>query len=442
MSGGIGISYDNVELKLGGDLVLVAESYEIQASVFQVPAAFALKLGHSDALKTLISKAPPNTPFELSVDGKTQFVGTTDGFSASGGSGGSSLTIRGRDRLAVLHDACIRSERSFSDITYADLVKAGLDDVLKGKDYVLSFSNDANRKAVTGAPKQTANHSAERLGTTEVFFWGLSTDTAGLVPETGRVGTTQTYVLTSAGSATGVNNGAAGIDDSQKQEPVAAPNGGGQKTIQAKIEQRWYDGVIKPELDRAGLFLWCSADGSFVLSAPDVKQDPTYRIIRKRGLLTRDVIITAYDLRHETTPRHSSFEVHMRRGGGGKDTRTKGFQVVVDGEMVALGYDRPLCFKDEKCKTIAQAEFLARRRMCETRRRGWSLVYTVSGHSTIGIDGTRVVWCQDTLVEVEDEELGIRGTFYVSDVELSANPHKQTKIHLMRPSDLVFGELQ
>ena len=69
-----------------------------------------------------------------------------------------------------------------------------------------------------------------------------------------------------------------------------------------------------------------------------------------------------------------------------------------------------------------------------------ALSYTLAGHTTPRIGGRdRVVWAVDTVVEVDDQELGIAGTFWIEAVEFSRGPETNTTITLMRPGDLVFG---
>jgi hypothetical protein len=64
----------------------------------------------------------------------------------------------------------------------------------------------------------------------------------------------------------------------------------------------------------------------------------------------------------------------------------------------------------------------------------------MSGHSTPSlVGGGRAVWAPDTIVEVNDELLGITGTFWVAQVTHMRNPKSTSLIELMRLGDLVFG---
>ncbi len=107
--------------------------------------------------------------------------------------------------------------------------------------------------------------------------------------------------------------------------------------------------------------------------------------------------------------------------------------------MMGLGISRLLTHEDHKCKSIAQADFFARRLIAEARRHGWSLTYTVAGHTTIGTSGQRVVWSPNTTVQVDDDELDIHGVFYIEGVRFTRGPQTLTELHLMRPADMLFA---
>jgi hypothetical protein len=44
------------------------------------------------------------------------------------------------------------------------------------------------------------------------------------------------------------------------------------------------------------------------------------------------------------------------------------------------------------------------------------------------------------MVEVDDDELGIRGLFYIESVTHTRGPHTESTVHLMRPEDLIFAD--
>lgn len=424
---GIGEAHDVVTLRLGGDDVHFGESYDIQFGLLSQPGAFSMRLGRGDAVKGLIKKYPPKTKFELHMDGGLVMSGLTDGYTVSDSGGASEFTVRGRDGLAVLHDAYMRSEQSFTDITFADLTKRCLDATVGAGNYKLIYSNNENRKAVTQAP-ETAGKQADLVG--------------AIV--NAAIGATAAAQLPNLGVALGAVNKQleAALVDLQSQDAVE-PAPTAQRTIQGKLGQRWGQNLLLPELARAGIFLWqTSTLNTFILSTADITQRPTFRLTRKRGSPANEINVLSASFKNETTPRFSSCEIHFRRGGGAEG-RGRGYGFFQDDEMVALGYDRPLVHKDDRCKTLAQADFLAKRKICESQRAGFVLEYTVAGHTTPWVQGPgRVVWFFDTLVEVEDDEYGINDTFYIESVQMQGNPQKTTTLRLMKTSAAAFGDLE
>lgn len=378
------VDSNRVALESDGIPVLYAETYEISMSILQQPAAFSLRLGAAVPVHELADLWVPNTPFRLSIGGAPQFSGRSDGYTLSATNDGGSATIRGRDALAPLHDGFASTEKALANLSFREIVEAGMLDAFGAPNVpTLISSNEANRKVITAAP--VAQSAPPKID-------GVDSDVLVDKPAPGR-------------------------------------------KLQLKIGQRWLSDVIKPELDRAGLFLWCAGNGDIVLSAPNTSQSPTFRIFRKFGSSN---YLTG-ELRNEPTARYSRCDVHCRAGGGDK-ARTKPFGTYEDKEMVAWGINRPMCIADSKAKTIEQAELLARRKIVEARRAAWSLTYTIAGHTLPNLyNGAPAVVAPDVVFSVEDEELGISGAFWCEAVEHRGSPQKTTTIHLMRVEDVVFG---
>lgn len=372
---------DAVTLTLGGKEVLIAESYEVRQSFFTQPASFALTLGSGATAKDIIKLAPANTEFSLAIAGKTQFVGRTDGPSAHQSGGATAIQIKGRDNLAPLHDSHVRADTSFTAASFEDLVKKVFEKIpIVG--YSLFTDNSANRSRKAGVTVQQT---------------GVPDYLEG--------------VLTSIPTKT---------------------------SIQAKVGERWQHYLAR-EFELAGLFLFAGADGTFVLTAPNAKQRPTYRISRQAGALRNVVNVTAYSFKDETTPRFSECIV-LIKGSSGAAGRTKSAGRYVDQEMVDLGYDRPLIKKSKRASSPKEAEFLARKWIAAANRAGHQLQYTLAGHTVPSLfGGARAVWSVDTIVDVQDDELGISAPYWISDVTFRRQPQTATEITLVRPRDLIFG---
>lgn len=391
-----------VRLKLAGEEVPIASRYTVAAGVLDVPAAYTMTIGHSGIVADLAAAFPPFTPFELWIGDVKIQSGETDGFSLAG-SAGSEITLMGRDVLAPLVDTEINSERTFAEKTFRQLAETALEE--SGIDApLISEDNIANRKAITGVEsvKELAPVRTEEASTP-----------AG--QQTGK--TKITY-----------------------------------KSIKAEVGTTWFDFLIE-QLRRAGLFIWAAVDGSFVLTRPQVST-PIYRILRRRTTLDEPGAVTVLgqpSFTHDTTKRFTECQV-FGRAGGGKQGRGKVTARHFDDDMIALmnpdpadrangGKRRkPHIVKDDKVRTVAQAAFLARRKIAESRRAGWSLSYKVVGHTAPAIGGGRAIWQPDTVVEVVDDELGVEGPMYVESVTFSRTPETTTEIKLLRIEDLIFAE--
>lgn len=374
---------DRVTLTLGADEVLLAQNYQVKAGILTQPAAFSLMLGWGDDSKNLFKKYPPNTPFQLRINDTVVQTGATDGRSSPSGAH-SSLSIEGRDRLAVLHDAYAKQEISFNEETYGAIVRKVLD-AAGLKDSKLAFSNRANRKTIVG----------------------------------------------------GVGSELKAPRDVESEKIDTAAGGAVKRAVQSQLGERYYE-FLKRHLDRAGLFLWTAGDGSFVLSEPNANQSSLYLILRLYSEPSRsNVIDSHYD--NKAIGRFSECSVYTR-GQTKKRGRSKAVATIYDKEMRDdWKIDRPLVLRDVDADTPKKAEFMARRKMAESRRAGWRLSYTVMDHTTGAPRGGKVIWAPDTMVRVKDDKYDIEGDFYIESVTMNGSPQATTTIELMRPEDLIFG---
>lgn len=399
------VNDDKFRLLIAGHECPIVKTYAVNASVFQVPAQFSMVVGHNGILADLLHVYGEETPFELYVNDVRVMVGEVDDLSAVG-QDETSLKVAGRDRLKRLVKSEVHSDRSFSDVTFTDLVETAIAEVGLGDVSVVS-SNLANRKAVTGTYKvsELVNPSQE------------STDAAVAETVEKRTKTVHKSLVIEAGTT-------------------------------------WWD-FLQPQFQRGGLFLWADVFGGFVLGQPNGKQPPLYRILRRRRGSGEEGEVTALEQPefHRTTrTRYSEFHV-MGRKGSGADGRSFAFKRQIDEEMVALlnpdpanradgGKRREIkIYRDDKVKTPEQAAFLALRKMAQSRRDAFTLVYKVSGHTAPALTGGgRIVWQPDTTVHVVDEILGIDEVMYVDDVDYDRAPKSSCRVSVMRCEDLLYGE--
>lgn len=399
---------DVVELTIGdAGTTRVCESYEVKQSIFTQPNGYAIRLGSSDTAKKLLGYAKPNTKTELRINGRLQQTGWTDGPEvSSNGNGGTTVTIHGRDATAVVHDPDFEADHNFgSSLSIGELTSQVLDLVVD-RSYTLVYSNAANREKQSGG----------------------------------------TVSLT--------------VPDDLKAALTSPKN----KQRSAKFGSKVWQ-FLKHEHEQAGLFLWATADGNFILSQPHAGQRPLYRIVRQYGQTRNRVSVEVVSYKNVTTGRFSSYEVRSRGGGkaatavsapnapadikpalvgsAGSTGRKQHVGIYVDQEMVDYGIVRPRTIINPKATTPAACEFLARRECAKDRAANWNLVYSVPGHSTVSLDGgSRIVWAVDTMVEVVDEILDLRGSFYIEGLTFRRGPDgTATELTLLRPEDLVFGDI-
>jgi prophage tail gpP-like protein len=437
---------DRVRLELDDTLVLVLQNYEVSQRFLTVPSAFAARLGDGSTVVELITSYPPNSTYALYVGDVPQHTGILDGYSTDDSGGGTVVTFTGRDYLAPMHDAHAIVDKSFGNVTYRELAETCLE--LSGiVEYTLFPSNDANRLVQGGIGQGNTKKplTTERVGVTVVAAGGTSNLPGSPAFEQAEAKARAASKATGE-SITVVVGAPTSVDDQIAAAVKAAATknrstGSTDKKLQIKAGETFY-GFFKKECDRAGLFIFAAvAPNTFVLTEPNAKQAPRYRLRRQRGLDRNAVNILSHRHKNDTSQRHAKYVVHGR-GGSGKGGREKVRGEFVDDEMVTLGFSKPWAKEDQDAKSTAQAEYYARRACAEARRQGWELVYVVEGHSAVSlVGGGRAVWAVDTIVDVQDDELGIYGPHWIEGVTFRGTKEgTTTEITLMRPEDLVFGE--
>lgn len=373
----IGSVDDRVRLELGGNEIRVIEDYDVQVGIFTQPSAFAVTMGTNDTIKDLIKLATPHTPFKLYIGDTIIQSGRVDGFTAGGV--GATLQVHGRDLLQGIHDSYTRGERTFTETKHVDFIKAVL--IHAGfKPPPIVTSNEASRKLASLGIK---------------------------------------------------------LPDPAVREETSIP-----RPVQMSLGDRYYE-FIKRVLDRAGLFLRIDPSGKLILMAPDGKQAPTYRLLHAplpNGGPYRRGDVMDFHFKNSAIERSMQFVVYAR-GGGKKLGSVKHRGDFVDPEMLGWGYTRIRTFRDWHVQTDDQAQVMARRKIAEQRREGWTLFVTVCGHRVRAADSNNwAIWTPDTVVHFESDTLGINDDFYIENVRYHRGPEgTRTDLTLLRREDLLFG---
>lgn len=471
----LGGEKDSVRIEIDEKEILIAEQYDVEISVLRQPGAFTLRLGSAQVAKDLIAMITPRkSRYKLFINDVQIQTGIIYARNVPS-SNATILEIKGRDYMSVVYDAYVREDRTFNEKTYVALTRKVLDilDLTEAKGFKLVTSNDTNRLKLSGRKVTTTTHAqdtpaqpktkaeqerrdAKALTLSRVTVRTFERQTE--VPESlRRGGLTEDQNLVIArnlGLHRDTETGQLSSPNALVQQKViesqkTSAAGGTSKvvvqTLKARLGLR-YEQFLYDQYKLAGLFLWCGADGTFILARPSANQKPSFRIFRKRGAErgNGDGQTNVIDVQFEddTTNRHTSAIVYGRSGKG-KAGRNKLRGEYVDEELKDSQFDCPIVVHDDDVKTNEQARYIARKTIAEERRAGWKLIYTVSGHTTRDIgsaDGESRVWAVDTVVEVDDQELGIKGNFYVETVRFTRSPHTTTQLTLMRPEDLVFAE--
>lgn len=389
-------------IDLGGDRLTALESWDVNEGVLTQPSSFSLSFGWSNISAGLFRKYPKNTPFTLFIGGNPQATGRTDGVEVNQPPGGAStITIKGRDLLKKLHDTYVKANTPVAVGTYADLVwfalyTCGLVTSKTSDPNILKTDNAANRQIKAGVP------------------------ITAIAPHR----TVQQLLL---------NEFPAGATAPNVASVTVTPK--------AKVGETWLR-FVRRYLDRAGLFFWANADGTFTLAAPDGNQPASYALIRRAEDPNKTGNIIGCRFSDDATDRHTEAVIYGR-GGRKQAGRGKAKGVFTDQELIDAGYDtQPICFRDCNVHTPAEAEFFARRKLAEERRDGYRIEYTISGLTLPflgGGGGERAVVTIDTVVSVYDEHLGIEDNFYIESVRRSRAPQTTTTMRLMRVEDLIFA---
>lgn len=426
---------ERARIVLGEVESYVIERYEFRQSFFTQPSTFALRVGHSALARYLLEVFHPGLEFALYIDlpdGRTvlQMSGRIDHVGTEAGAGATEVTLRGRDWMAPLHDCMSPVEKTFGRASFADLTEQVIK--LAGvEEPTFYFSNEANTAAVQGIPK---------------------TETVQVVTERNFAiedGQAAHVALVSTGEAAG-SPYAYDVLPATVDKIVAQPD-----TVATVTRVVGYDvpnplklalgttllHFLQQEHNRTGLFLFAGSNPrEYILTRPNVQRAPTWRLSFARGSSWG---LVGRTFSNDTAGRASHYTVRGRGGGGTDSTGAVRKQIAgtyVDQEMVDYGLIKPWSRVDTIAKTSKQAEYLARRMAAEKARAGWHLTYTLRGLSWPALSGQMAVWCRDAVVDVQDEELGISGPHWISEVSQSGGDKTTTTITLHKPEHQLYGD--
>lgn len=430
---------DTIELLVEDRVLLVAQEYDVQISFFKVPSVFSLTVGSNKTTLDLMRQVQPGMKFALRVNGVVVFVGFIDGYESLG-SGGTTLTIAGRDAVSQLVRAHVEDERSFTNATYLDLAEAAAK--ASGIAEPTIYADVASqRAAVTGTPVvETVKKQSLKLRDA-AGAQGSSLEVVAVTPD----GSAYDVVEVRQGRtevSTVVNQTINRVTGYKTERPIKWDAG------------ESYFAALKKETDRAGVFLRAGVDPTgkdpyvFLLSAPDPHQRAQFNLLNTRDperAADNVVLCERQGGRYVMTGRHSEYVV-LGQAGGGKDGRKQVRGSCTDEEALAgLPLPAKMVHKDPKAKSSRQANFTARKMCAEARRANRTFPYRIKGRHSLPLAADpreSGLPMPDTVVYLRDDEIGVDGDMWVESVRFhkSVGDGTYTDLTLLDPTDLVFGE--
>lgn len=427
------LGQERMKIRLGGEEAHAIERAEVRLSFFTQPGTFAARVGHSRILRELLDRTPPGTAYELLVsmpDGREVRImsGRLDDANSEGGSGGTEATLKGRDWMMPLHDGHPSVERTFGQITFTRLTEEVIK--LSGVDEpTLFFDNEDNRLAVQGTPKTETVKATTR----EFAIEEATAARVGIVSSGEAQGSPFAYDVI-PGSPERFVALPDTTEEVKRVVGIDVPN-----PLKLSLGTTFLH-FLQQEHNRAGLFLFAGAEPrSYVLTRPSVLQPPRWGVLRRRGASWG--IVAPPDYTNATAGRFSHYTVRGR-GGGGKDGKKQIEGTFIDPEMVKYGLIKHWAAEDKTAKTSKAADYLARRMWAEKSRAGWTYRLPVKGLSWPTLGGEYAVWSPDGMIDLKDEEIGLEGPHWISEVAMSFSANGATTSHvtLHRPAHLVFGD--
>ena len=163
---------------------------------------------------------------------------------------------------------------------------------------------------------------------------------------------------------------------------------------------------ISRNIRRFGLWMWATADGGIVLSGPEYDQQPSYKIIRRRGGRTVQWKDANYRWDRTSVPTY----VYVRGKSTQKEwEKTTVFGVVQDPNRKNRIIE-PAYISHDEAKTKENAEAFARQELSKLKQNERVYTVTAVGHKD---QVTGNVFAVDTLATVDDEFTGVQETMYV-----------------------------
>lgn len=402
------ISFDDAGITVGN-----WTSYSHNQHFLTPTDGWSFTLGDERAQEVL-SRLVPGERVSFRVNGVVQghgFIGIID--SSATRSGGSVMTVEGRDVFAPLVDSCV--------------------------DPTLRFQ---------------PGNSVREIVTAVMSNFGFTGD----------------FEDDNAGNRAVITGGKVGFKVSKKKGRIS------KKFLNHGARPYNREGAfdfLSRVLKREGLWIWPTADGaSYVVGAPDFEQEPSFNLTLRRGDSSANNVEDAgarKDWEEQPT-------VVVATGSGAAAAFPGArLKVIVTNEFVAIDpatgelhpdvqkvyaanpdalilpprtsafatkdifkpqSARALYIHDDEARTLEQVSYFAQRELALRQRRTLTYSAEVEGHTQNGAP-----WSVDTMVTVDDDYNNVHERLYVLSrtFSKSRNGGTRTKLELIRPGTLEFG---
>jgi prophage tail gpP-like protein len=445
-----------VELPQAGIRIERWKSYSINQDFLTPTAGWSFTLGDDESGDALIRKLEPNMRLTISVNGIRQLEGHIGKINVSTSRGGTSVTLDGRDLLGRVIDGHVDPTVHFkSTQTLYDVLRT----VFEPFDLtVFDEDNETNRAVMLGRTRgirtsasSSSNSKKRRSRKKKKALNKYAIHQLKPYPGEGafafaeRVAQQHGLTLWLAADGKTVIVGKPDFEQEPSYRLVHRRNGSGNTVISGKVAK---DGESQPSCiiatGRGGGGAHPRSGMRVIAINGAVRADT--QAIRRRHSGGTETNVQVFNAMERVFNASNEF-VETGKVDPTKDPfvliETKkypGAKVIVVNERYAGQYKSetamPLYLEDPESNTLDHLENFARRQIALRQRKAFDVHYTVEGHAPEG----GPPWTIDTIVDVDDEVLGIREPLYVLSrtFNKSRSSGTTTDLHLIRLNTLEF----
>jgi prophage tail gpP-like protein len=408
---------DFATVEIGGQTITAFESYEMTSDLLTPSDAFSLALsvpGSAEYRASILARIRANPTVTISIGRDVpgiairapQMVGIIGSLAYEANKDhGATLRVSGTDKGGLLTTSSanpslqVTSETEFTSFVRTLVAPYGIQ--------VITESSIARNLATGGNSnsfQRVRSRVARGAGVTTSSVSRRALRDAG---STSAVGTSTPR--SQAAARSGHANGMVGDDVRDLKISEAKPQVG--ETIWEFIDRH---------CKRFGILAWMDPQGRLILSAPDYEQAPLYHLRRNLSPGTAPNNILSGGFTEDIGSQPSSVTVYGRSRGH-DETRTP-FVAVVEQESF---FHRPLVVHDNAVRSVEEARRRGLRELHQRAQEKFVLEYEVRDH---GNDG--YVYAVDSIFDVQDEAIGVAGSYYCTSRTFTKSRTEGTKTRL------------